>query len=331
MLLPPSRALVTGATGFLGRALCRALKSRGMFVRGAARHSSTGPWDEFVCFDLRHPELPLTLTRGVDTIFHLAARVHVLEEQDDDDYFRVNVEGTRRLLDAAECSGVARIVLFSSVKALGDGGEALVGDDSAAPPNTAYGRSKREAERLVLEGGTGRLHTAVLRPSLVYGPGWQGNLRRMFQAVRAGRFPPLPEMGNRRSMVHSEDVAAAAILAASRPLACGRTYILADGEAYSTRRVYEAMCHALGRPVPSWQVPARVLHMGAELGDFLRRHGAGSFPFDSAALHRLIGSAWYDSTRARRELGWEPSRTLEQALPEISRTPDQAMNQAAGR
>ncbi len=312
-------ALVTGGSGFLGRALCAHLRNRGTTVHVVARRPTEGPWDRFVPVDLSRSELPPEALDSVDTVFHLAAKAHVAGRGSvDPDQELLTVAGTTRLLEAARRAGVARVLFMSSVKATGEPGDVLVGEEFDRPPLTSYGQAKRQAEELVL-GTAARsgMHAVVLRPSLVYGPGWKGNLARMFAAVRAGRFPPLPETGNRRSMVHVDDVAEAALLAVERPDAAGRTYLLTDGEGYSTRRIYEAMCNSLGRPVPRWEVPAALLLAAARVGDAVGRNGRRSVPFDSEALDRLLGSAWYDSGRARAELGWTSTQTFEAALPAI--------------
>ncbi len=269
--------------------------------------------------DLSESEVPPEALESVDAVFHLAAKAHVGGPvHDDPEHARITVTGTRRLLDAVERTGVGTFVYMSSVKAAGEPGDALVDEEFDRPPLTSYGRAKREAEELVLAAGArSGMHAVVLRPSLVYGPGWKGNLARLFRAVRAGRFLPPPETGNRRSMVHVDDVAGAVVSAAEHPEAAGRIFLLTDGEAYSTRRIYEAMCHSVGRPVPRWAVPMPLLGAAAKVGDVVGRNGRRSIPFDSEALDRLLGSAWYDSGRARRELGWTTTYTLERALPEI--------------
>lgn len=325
--------LVTGASGFVGRALCSELRSRGRRVRAAARHAAAGPWDEVVALDLAQGTLPRSLTDGVDTVFHLAARVHAraCSAEEEAEHYRVNLEGTRRLVDHVGGSEVRRFVFFSTVKAAADPGQARGDEDLDAPPDTAYGRSKRAAERLVLAAGAGEeLHAAVLRLTPVYGAGSKGELRRMLEAVAARRVPPLPEVGNRRSLVHVGDVVAAALLAAQRPEAAGRTYIVEDGQAYSTRRIYDAMRRALGRPAPRWQVPVGVLRLAARGGDLVGALSGREPPFDSAALHRLLGSAWYSSARLQRELGWVPRCTLEEALPEMVASADPRQPTAAG-
>lgn len=294
------------------------LKASGIWVRAAARRpAATGPWDEFVPVDIGDP-LPAGLLDGVDTVFHLAGRAHaeLSGPQDAALHRTVNVDGTSRLLDAALAAGVERLVFLSSVKAAGEPGRSAADENLATPPLTPYGRSKRDAEGLVLAAGRSGMHVVALRPSLIYGARWKGNLQRMFVAVSAGRFPPLPQVGNRRSMVEVRDVGRAAILAAGTPRADGRVYILTDGEPYSTRRTYEAMCAAAGRPVPRWHVPLLTLRLAAGAGDVAGRLGWSTPPFDSSRLDRLLGWAWYDASRAQAELDWSPEYTLERFLDE---------------
>lgn len=315
-----NRCLVTGASGFVGRSLCSRLRNAGVHVRGMARRPAEGPWDEFIHFDLRQPVLDPALLSGVDTVFHLAGRAHVDTDSEADvaAHRILNTEGTRTILQAALTAGVQRFIYFSSVKAVGDPGEHLIDETFDDAPSGAYGRSKRAAESLVLDDDVQRrMHVVVLRPSLVYGPHMKGNLYTMLESIRNRRFPPIPDVGNRRSMVHVDDVAAAAMLAAVSPQAQGRVFILTDGQAYSSRRIYVAMCCALGREPPPWHVPAAVLRAAAVTGDFARAVGIHGWPLDSSAYRRLMGSAWYDSTRIRDELGWSSDRILEDALSAI--------------
>jgi len=178
--------LVTGAAGFVGARLCGALAQR-VRVRALLRQGVAGPWSESVVADLT-TGVPGDATEGVDTIFHLAGRTHAVDESggDEGSYRAVNVEGTRALLERAREAGVRRFVFTSSVKAIGEGGE-TVDDDTLPRPNSAYGRTKLEAERIVLEGGYVP-EAVVLRPSLVYGAGVKGNLHNMIAAIDGGRF-----------------------------------------------------------------------------------------------------------------------------------------------
>lgn len=308
------KAVVTGASGFIGRALCRAIAERGGEVTGAGRGAKQpsdvcGNW---ISMDLA--EATPALPRGVDSVFHLAGKAHAISERDADnaEYDRVNTGGTRRALEAAVAAGARAFVFFSSVKVFGDrqqrSDRALVEEDTPEP-DTPYGRSKLDAERIVLSDKR-IAHRAIIRPALVYGPGVKGNLARMRDAVARGRFPPLRETGNRRSLVHVDDLVTLALLAAQAPVAAGRVYHAADGEAYSTRRLYLAMCAATGREPAQWTMPPSVLGAlalaGAAAGAVRGRRAS----FDSAALRRLNESAWFGADRARGELGWKPLNTV---------------------
>jgi UDP-glucose 4-epimerase len=312
------RVLVTGATGFIGRALCGRLRQEGFRVRALVRREAEGPWDEVVRADLATEEVPGDCMAGVETVFHLAARVHALAErwQEEESYRRINVEGTRLLLEKARDAGVRRFIFFSSVQAMGEETPACLDENTEPRPVTPYGRSKLEAERLVLAGNT-PLHVVCLRFPLVYGPGHKGNLSRMMAGIDRGLFPPLPPVPNRRSMIHVRDVVAAALLAARRPEANGRCYIVTDGLTYSSREMEDAVRRALGRRVPRWHVPLVALRLLARGGDALERLHGHRVLFDSRTLQKFIGSAWYSSERIQRELGYRPSVTLLEALPEI--------------
>lgn len=157
----------------------------------------------------------------------------------------------------------------------------------------------------------------ILRLSMVYGPTRKGNLPKMIEAIRRGRFPPLPETGNKRSMAHVDDVVQAAILAAEKAEAVGQTYIVTDGQAYSTRQIYESICEVLGKPVPSWHVPIGMLKTLAKVGDGIGILRGRRFMCDSDALDKLTGSAWYSQEKIERELGFSPKRRLRGSLAEI--------------
>lgn len=310
-------ALVTGASGFIGRVLCQQLKDKGVRVRALIRHEEQGPWDEVVTGDLMD-SLPREALNGVDSIFHLAGKAHALGEtrQDEVNYHAINTDGTHKLLEAARAEGVRRFVFFSSVKVMGEGGLECLDESADVLPETPYGRSKLEAERLVLELGYVP-HPVVLRLSMVYGPSRKGNLPRMIEAVTKGRFPPFTEVGNQRSMVHVADVVQAALLAAEEPAAVGQTYIVTDGQACSTRQMYEWICEALGKPVPAWTIPMGLLIVLAKLGDVIGRVRGRRFMLDSDALDKLTGSACYSSVKIQRELGFRPKGDLHSVLPEI--------------
>ncbi len=314
------RYLVTGASGFIGRALCRRLQAEGHRVRALLRRTVLGPWSEMAGCDLTGEVLPPGLMDGVDGVFHLAGVAHVQDITGIPDalYRRVNVDATAALLEAAAAAGVPGFVYFSSIKAVADPGKRCVDETWDAWPEDAYGGSKRSAEQKVLDAGRRHgMHVCNLRPCLVYGPGVKGNLARMIDAIDRGRFPPLPEFDNRRSLVGREDVIDAAWLSMHTPAAGAETLILAEREPWSTHDIAAAVRDALGQGAPRWRIPRSALLLGAALGDLVGAATGRRMPLNSALLSRLRGWACFRSDHARRTLGWEPRQSLGTALPAI--------------
>ena len=300
--------------------LCAFLQRQGCRVRALLRRETEGPWDEAVFCKLGYDSLPEQSMQGIDIVFHLAGMVHTMTpgKAEKPVYEKVNVRGSLAVARAAEQSAVRRFVYFSSVKAVGDPGEKSVDERWQALPQDPYGLSKREAERRLL--GLGRhstMQVSVLRPALVYGPEAKGNLHRMIEAVDGWRFPPLPQTGNRRSMVHVDDLIEAAWLVATHPRANGEVYIVSDGEAYSSRQIYEWITAALGRKLPAWDIPVPVLGIAARVGDVVQRVARCRVPFNSEVLARLTGSACYEAGKLRQDLEWRPRRRLYEALPDM--------------
>ncbi|MDZ7620965.1 MAG: NAD-dependent epimerase/dehydratase family protein [Candidatus Competibacteraceae bacterium] len=316
--------LVTGGTGFVGRRLVAVLRERGARVRALARPASTIPTDwkgmEIARGDLADAASLRQACAGMETVFHAAGYAHA--EGDTPEFaarhWAINAEGTFRLLDAAITAGVKRFVFVSSVKAVGEPGPRCVDERWDAPPETPYGRAKRAAEERVLAVGreTG-MHVVNVRPALIYGPGMKGNLPRLIQAVRRWWFPPLPETGNRRSLVHVDDLAQALLLAAAQPAAAGQTYFVTDGRPLSGRELYVVLRRALGRSAPRWAVPATMLWAVADLADGARLLLGRRDRKARATLDKLLGWACYDSDRIAETLGYRPVWDLERALPEL--------------
>ena len=288
--------LVTGATGFIGSRLVRRLRGAGVRVRAIGRSRVPADADESIRLDLTAGPIDAALFEDIDVVFHLAAKTHDMAEAADADeaYARINVDGTRHVVDAARAARVPRVVFVSSVKALDEGGPDQHDESHSPEPTTGYGRSKLAAERLVLEAAaSGGPSGVCLRFPLVYGPGQRGNLTRMIAAVDRGRFPPPPDNGNRRSMLHVENAVDALLLAAAHDRAAGQVYLVTDAEAYSTRQLYDWLREALGKPPATWSVPAWVFRALAAVGDAARTVARRRIGFDSDAFQKLLGSAWY--------------------------------------
>lgn len=322
--LSGATCLMTGGEGFVGQALLPRLEARGLrcrvLRRTAAGSRSAGTATEYRFGDLGDARSLRQACEQAGVVFHLAGYAHA---GNGEATFRhrhreINYDGTINVFLAACAAGVRRFVYVSSVKAAGHHPTRCLDETDALPLSDPYSESKRAAEAFLLEQARkGDMHIAIIRPSLVYGPGVKGNLAAMLAAIDRGRLPPVPETGNHRSMVDVRDLCEAIIAAAERPEAHGRTYIITDGEAYSTRRIYEAMARALGRDVPSWAVPAWALRALGRAGDVAERILHRSLPYNGAVASRLLDSACYRSVRAEADLGLRPRYRLEDALPEM--------------
>jgi UDP-glucose 4-epimerase len=302
--------LVTGATGFIG---VRMLQPG---YRALVR--SAGGIPGAVVGDLLDPASLIAACDGIDSVFHCAGYAHAFASSDPELHWRVNFEGTRNLVDAAGSAGVRRFVFLSSVKAMAEPGDQCVDEDWSGEPDSPYGRSKRAAEDAVLAAGVKYgMHVVNLRLAMVYGRGGRGNMERMARGIRAGWFPRLPDTGNRRSLVHVDDVVTVARLVADAPAANGRTYIVADTRPYSGREISDTIRAVPPRLTFSWGVPASVLRAGAVLGDVLERVTNRALPMNSEAVSRLLGSACYSPARIQHELGWRAAVGLADGVREM--------------
>ena len=303
------RVLVTGAGGFVGRALCPALAAAGHEVIAGVREGAMPPGAHAhrTLGDLAN-ERPLDeAVAGGDAVVHLAARAHVMRDTADDPlalYRRTNVDGTRRLAEAASRTGARRFVLISSVKVNGERTAArpFTEDDLPAPVD-AYGISKREAEETLAAIAAGSGMAAVaLRLPLVYGPGVRANFRALLRLC--DNAWPLPFGGvtrNRRSLIGLANLVDAIGAALTHPAAKG-VYLVSDGEDLSTADLVRRLRRALGRPARLAPVPAWLLDTSLRL---LGR---------AALADRLCGSLAVDTGRIARELGWRPPVAVDDGL-----------------
>ncbi len=304
-----ARYLVTGANGFIGRVVCAHLQAQGAEVVALLRRPVPGPWQTAVLGDLTQA-LDMTGWPRLSGVVHLAGVAH--QQADWAYYQRVNVAATARLVQACVAAEVPRLVYISSVKAMGET-TPVTGVDETAPcqPSTPYGQSKYAAEQHILQS---RLTEAVvLRLPLVYGPQVKGNLARLLRWTQAGWLPPLPETGNRRSLVHVQDVAEAVSRALIQPAITGQVYLIAEPRAYSAGELGALLRQAVGRAPARWPSPAWAWWLAARAGDGLRRLGVPA-PLDSALYQRLFDSACYHPVKAERALGFRASHELATGL-----------------
>jgi nucleoside-diphosphate-sugar epimerase len=308
--------LIAGGSGFIGGRLLMQLRAEGIPFRCLSRRGASG--DGSIALDLCNTAGLERVCAGVDTVFHCAGYAHAFLSSDSGAHWRINFEGTRNLVNAAGRAGASRFIFLSSVKAMAEPGTECVDEDWPGEPATPYGKAKRAAEDAVLEAGSQYgMHVVNLRLAMVYGRNGRGNLERMARSVRAGWFPPLPETGNRRSLVHVDDVVSAMRLVATVQAANQRTYIVADPRAYSGREIFDAIRLAVGKSPLHWGWPEGVLRAAGTTGDIFGRWLHRVLPVNSELISRLLDSACYSPARIERETGWHARYDLAAGLREM--------------
>jgi nucleoside-diphosphate-sugar epimerase len=305
----PRRVLITGASGFIGRALRAHLKQRGVACVAAVRELAPGDAGASDCvalgdFAAADWDAPLA---GINTIVHLAGRAHVLRDLGTDAtaYVVANVHVTRRLLAAAARAGVKRVVLASTVKVYGEttrpGRPFRAGD--TARPRDAYAHSKAEAENVLWQiCHANGIEGVVLRLPLVYGPDVKGNFLMLLDAIAGGRWLPLAGVANRRSLLYVGNAVGAIEQALHAPALVDETLPIADAESVSTPQLIEQIARGLGVTARLYRVPAALLRAGAALAG---QRGTAA---------RLLDSIEVDATRFCELARWKPPMTLDEGL-----------------
>jgi nucleoside-diphosphate-sugar epimerase len=308
------RVLVTGANGFIGSALCAGLLEMGYAVRALVRQPTAPPGAEHVLVrDLGAAQSFELALKDVDAVVHLAARVHVMHDDASNpltEFRRVNVQGTRTLLDAASLNGVRRFLFLSSVKAVGESSTEPWHEGVRPAPIDPYGISKREAEELVLAADSRRaIEGVVLRLPLVYGPGMRANMLRLFESVSRGLPLPLGGVRNSRSIAYVGNVVAAIERLLVAPGAGGRALFVADEPPLSTPALILAIAAALGVRPRLLTVPPTIFKAAGRVGDVLSY--AFPSPLTSAAVSRLLGSLAVDTSALTSLVGPLPFSTTD--------------------
>jgi len=319
---PHRPAVVTGASGWLGQNLVRALLAQGRTVHALCAAPDEAPLLEVLSpavhasvGDVRDPSSLDALFAGVGevTVFHVAAVIHPPTVRD---FFDVNVGGTELVLDAARRAQASRFVHVSSNSPFGanDRPTDRFVEDSPFDTYMGYGASKLEAEQIVMRNHErGDVDAVIVRAPWFYGPYQPPRQSQWFRAVRKGRFPMVGDGTQQRSMVFTEHLVQGLLRAEATPAASGRAYWIADAEPYELRTVLATVRDALaaeGLPVSGGQprLP-RVAGVVAEKLDGVLQ-SRGRYVQALHVLGELKDTIACDISRARAELGFDPRTSL---------------------
>lgn len=313
--------LVTGGTGFLGRAvLKRLLATEKRPLIAAVRCKEADFPAEIKVESVGELDSNTDWTaclQGVEVVIHCAARAHVMKDKIDDplaEYRKVNVQGTLALARQAVQAGVRRFVFISSIKVNGNGEHTepthpFRADDAPAPDD-AYGASKLEAEQgLMALAQDAGMEVVIIRPPLVYGPGVKGNFASMVNWVRKNVPLPLGAVHNQRSLVALENLVDFIALCADRKhshRAANEVFLISDGEDVSTTELLRKVALAYGVRPRLLPIPVRWIQATANL------LGKG------AVADRLLGALVVDNSKAQELLGWTPVISMDEQLKKMA-------------
>lgn len=310
-----TKLLITGANGYIGKALCATLMSgnsnAGDYRINAAVRTATACPDAVVSIVIGDIDATTDWTealQAVDVVIHLAARVHVMRDDATEplaEFRKTNVDGTVNLARQAVQAGVRRFIFISSIKVNGEytlPGCPFTAEDMPTPAD-AYGISKYEAECSLLElAEQTAMELVIIRPSLVYGPGVKANFYSMMCWLDKKMPLPLGALENRRSLLALDNLVDLIIICIEHPAAANLIFLAADGEDMSTTQLLHRVAAALGKtslliPVPRW-----ILTVVAK---WLNK---------TAVVQRLCDSLQVDIGKTRRLLGWVPPVSVDEAL-----------------
>ncbi len=294
------KIMITGQTGFIGKRLSKVLEAQGrelLFVSRGKNYMST---ETIVC-DLEKDDLPINAFKNVDIVFHLAANSMngVASDPDEESYEKINVRSTIKIAKKAEKMNVKKFIFLSSVKAGSPNIESLK-EYLLSSPQGRYGRSKKDAEnKLISLSKNSEMDIIIIRSALVYGHNHKGNLKKLSAVIKKFWFFPLPDVRNKRSMIHLDDLIRAMILLMDKKKIDQEIYVLTDQQFYSSRRIYEAFCRYHKKRLPRWSIPFIIFRVIGKINTKLQN-----------TMNKLFEDEFYVSSESKN-FDFRPKYTLE--------------------
>jgi nucleoside-diphosphate-sugar epimerase len=317
------KVLVTGGGGFVGSYLVARLLERGDDVRSFGRSPQPGlgaKGVEVVCGDLADPDAVRVACAGVDAVFHVAAKAGVWGSWES--FYQPNVVGTRNIVEGCRAEGVERLV-YTSTPSVVFNGEPIQNGGQAMPYGRNwlchYAQTKAIAEQAALGANCDSLKVVALRPHLVFGPGDPHLLPRVIESVKAGRLKIVGAGQNRVDVSYVEDVAAAhidALEALDAGRGAGKAYFLSQGEPVDLWPWLNQILEGLGHPPLTRRIPLPLAYAAGALAEAVWHlfSKKGEPPITRFVAVELAKDHYFDLQPARRDLGYEPAHTMDQAL-----------------
>ncbi|NIN36397.1 MAG: NAD-dependent epimerase/dehydratase family protein [Gammaproteobacteria bacterium] len=309
-----TRILVTGATGFVGRSLLPYLKSGNYHIRALSRQPKTelSPDIEWLPYDLIAARDFDDVLSNVDTVIHLASRVHQFDQNGEtalNEYRRANTEVTRRLAEEAANKGVRRFIYISTIKVNGGKTSVLANGEyqrftetDTPAPEDPYAISKYEAEEALKEEcSKSEMEYVILRPPLIYGPWVKANFLHLIATINKGIPLPLASVRNCRSLMYVENLSQIIECCIKHPGAANRLFLVSDYDT-SLPDLVRRIGNLLGKRLPLLPCPVPLLKF------------AGFMIGKQAVIRRLTESLVIENTRIKAALSWEPGFSLEDGL-----------------
>jgi nucleoside-diphosphate-sugar epimerase len=312
------KTLVTGATGFTGGALARRLASEGAQVRTVVRDPARagGLADlgiEVVPGDLRDPASLREATRGVDTVYHIAA-LYRQQGVDPQLFEAINATGVQHLLDAAIEAGVSRFVHCSTIGVHGDVKDPPAAEDAPFAPGDLYQRTKLEGERIAARYmAEQRLPISIFRPAGIYGPG-DTRFLKLFRGIKRRRFPMIGDGKALYHWVYIDDLVAGILLCGTVDAAVGETFILAGPEYTTLNEVIGIVAEEVGAPPPWLRIPLAPVYLAAAACEAVCKPLNLEPPLHRRRVDFFTKSRAFDIAKARRMLGYAPQVSVREGV-----------------